>query len=39
LLEKWNSASPEENEKRKEEWNKMSDEQKQQAVTAMEQHM
>jgi hypothetical protein len=39
FLEKWNNASPEEKEKGKAEWNKMSDEQKQGAVQSMEQHM
>ncbi len=39
LMEKLSKASPEEREKGKEEWNKMSDEQKQQAVQAMEQRM
>jgi hypothetical protein len=39
LMQKWNSATPEEREKGKAEWNKMSDEQKQQAVQAMEQRM
>lgn len=36
LLQKWNSATPEEREKGKEEWNKLPDDQKQQAVQAME---
>ncbi len=39
LMQKWSSATPEEREKGKEEWNKMSDEQKQQAVQGMEQRM
>ncbi len=39
LMQKWSSATPEEREKGKEEWNKMPDEQKQQAVQAMEQRM
>ncbi len=39
LMQKWKNATPEEREKGKEEWNKMPDEQKQQAVQSMEQRM
>ena len=36
MLEKWNSASPEDREKGKQQWNSMPDDQKQQTVAAME---
>jgi hypothetical protein len=36
LLEEWNKASPEDREKGKQQWNSMPDDQKQQAVAAME---
>jgi len=39
LQEKWSHASPEERERGKQEWNQMSDEQKQRVVDAMEQRM
>jgi hypothetical protein len=39
LLAKWSSASDEDKEKGKQQWNSMPDEQKQQAIDAMEQRM